>query len=131
MFTLSPSAAGRGAGWVKTDMTGGSGLITPAQARPTPCPSACALPGMCLPLHDARSRAPASVHLQPGMSRRLIVNERCYHAAAALTAVAASRPVARGPCAGTQSVAGLISVLESGRPLSGRWYDYKGEEIPW
>ena len=30
-----------------------------------------------------------------------------------------------------QSVSGLISVLESDRPLNGRWYDYKGEEIPW
>ncbi len=29
------------------------------------------------------------------------------------------------------SVAGLISVLESGKPLVGRWYDYKHEEIPW
>ena len=30
-----------------------------------------------------------------------------------------------------QSVSGLISVLESGKPLNGRWYDFKGEEIPW
>ncbi|KAK9914895.1 hypothetical protein WJX75_002004 [Coccomyxa subellipsoidea] len=29
------------------------------------------------------------------------------------------------------SVAGLISVLESGKPLVGRWYDYKHDEIPW
>lgn len=29
------------------------------------------------------------------------------------------------------SVAGMISVLESSKPLSGRWYDYKNEEIPW
>jgi len=30
-----------------------------------------------------------------------------------------------------QSVAGLISVLESGRPLNGHWYDFAGKEIPW
>lgn len=30
-----------------------------------------------------------------------------------------------------QSVSGLISVLESGKPLNGRWYDFKSEEIPW
>ena len=29
------------------------------------------------------------------------------------------------------SVAGLISVLESDKPLSCHWYDYKHEEIPW
>ena len=29
------------------------------------------------------------------------------------------------------SAAGLISVLESGKPLSCHWYDYKHEEIPW
>jgi hypothetical protein len=29
------------------------------------------------------------------------------------------------------SVTGLISVLESGKPLKGMWYDYKHEEIPW
>ena len=30
-----------------------------------------------------------------------------------------------------QSVSGLVAVLESGKPLNGRWYDFKGEEIPW
>ncbi len=29
------------------------------------------------------------------------------------------------------SVAGLISVLESDKPLSCHWYDYKHDEIPW
>eukprot|EP00879_Flechtneria_rotunda_P000620 GHRR01000733.1.p1 GENE.GHRR01000733.1~~GHRR01000733.1.p1 ORF type:complete len:275 (+),score=70.05 GHRR01000733.1:3258-4082(+) len=29
------------------------------------------------------------------------------------------------------SVAGLLSVLESDKPLNGQWYDYKGEAIPW
>ena len=29
------------------------------------------------------------------------------------------------------SAAGLISLLESGKPLSCHWYDYKHEEIPW
>jgi len=30
-----------------------------------------------------------------------------------------------------ESVAGLISVLESNKPLSCCWYDYKHDEIPW
>jgi NAD(P)-dependent dehydrogenase (short-subunit alcohol dehydrogenase family) len=30
-----------------------------------------------------------------------------------------------------ESAGGLISVLESGLPLNGHWYDYKHEEIPW
>ena len=30
-----------------------------------------------------------------------------------------------------QSAAGLISVLESGRPLNGNWYDFAVKEIPW
>lgn len=30
-----------------------------------------------------------------------------------------------------ESVAGMISVLESSLPLGGRWYDYKKESIPW
>lgn len=30
-----------------------------------------------------------------------------------------------------QCVSGLISVLESGKPLNGRFFDYKDEEIPW
>jgi len=30
-----------------------------------------------------------------------------------------------------ESVAGMISVLESNLPLGGRWYDYKKESIPW
>ncbi|GAB4820963.1 hypothetical protein N2152v2_008009 [Parachlorella kessleri] len=29
------------------------------------------------------------------------------------------------------SAAGLLHVLESGRPLNGRWYAYDGKEIPW
>jgi len=30
-----------------------------------------------------------------------------------------------------QSVSGMLSVLESSRPLSGRWYAWDGKEIPW
>lgn len=30
-----------------------------------------------------------------------------------------------------ESTAGLMRVLESGRPLNGRFYSYKGEETPW
>lgn len=29
------------------------------------------------------------------------------------------------------SAAGLLSQLESGKPLQGRWYGWNGEEIPW
>jgi hypothetical protein len=31
----------------------------------------------------------------------------------------------------SQSVSGMLSVLDSGRPLNGRWYDFTGKEIPW
>ena len=30
-----------------------------------------------------------------------------------------------------QSAEGLIGVLESGRPLNGKWYDFAGKAIPW
>ena len=30
-----------------------------------------------------------------------------------------------------ESVRGMLSVLESGRQLSGSMYDYKGQLIPW
>jgi hypothetical protein len=30
-----------------------------------------------------------------------------------------------------QSVSGMLSVLESGRQLQGRWYAWDGKEIPW
>ncbi|GAB4820966.1 hypothetical protein N2152v2_008012 [Parachlorella kessleri] len=30
-----------------------------------------------------------------------------------------------------ESVSGLISVLESDRPLNGKWYAFDGKEIPW
>ena len=45
-------------GWLRADH---------ASAGPSPAlsPSACALPGTCLPLYDAQARAPVSVHLQP------------------------------------------------------------------
>ena len=30
-----------------------------------------------------------------------------------------------------ESVSGMLRVLEDGRELQGRFYDYKGDEIPW
>jgi hypothetical protein len=30
-----------------------------------------------------------------------------------------------------ESVAGMLGVLESNKPLNGEWYDFKGEKIPW
>lgn len=30
-----------------------------------------------------------------------------------------------------ESVAGMLGVLESSKPLNGEWYDFKGEKIPW
>ena len=30
-----------------------------------------------------------------------------------------------------ESVTGLMAVLESGRELNGRWFDYAGKEIAW
>ncbi len=30
-----------------------------------------------------------------------------------------------------ECVSGLISVLESGQPLNGRWFGFDGKEIPW
>lgn len=30
-----------------------------------------------------------------------------------------------------ECVEGLLRVLEGSKPLNGRWYDYKGTEIPW
>jgi hypothetical protein len=30
-----------------------------------------------------------------------------------------------------ESVAGMLAVLESSKPLNGEWYDFKGEKIPW
>jgi hypothetical protein len=26
---------------------------------------------------------------------------------------------------------GMLGVLESGKPLNGKWYDFAGKEIPW
>ena len=40
-------------------------------------------------------------------------------------------PAGSGLIDAQQSAAGLISVLESERPLNGHWYDYAGKEIPW
>jgi hypothetical protein len=31
----------------------------------------------------------------------------------------------------TESVAGMLGVLESSKQLNGEWYDFKGEKIPW
>jgi NAD(P)-dependent dehydrogenase (short-subunit alcohol dehydrogenase family) len=31
----------------------------------------------------------------------------------------------------SESVSGMLAVLESGRPLNGCWYDFAGKEIPW
>lgn len=30
-----------------------------------------------------------------------------------------------------ESVSGMLAVLESGRPLNGKWYDFAGKEISW
>ncbi|KIY96373.1 C-factor [Monoraphidium neglectum] len=30
-----------------------------------------------------------------------------------------------------ESAAGILKVLEDGRPLNGRWYSFNGDEIPW
>jgi hypothetical protein len=31
----------------------------------------------------------------------------------------------------TESVAGMLGVLESSKQLNGEWYDFKREKIPW
>jgi hypothetical protein len=31
----------------------------------------------------------------------------------------------------SESVSGMLSVLESGSPLNGKWYDFAGKEVPW
>jgi hypothetical protein len=37
----------------------------------------------------------------------------------------------RGYISAAESAAGLLAVLDSGRELNGRWYDYAGKDIKW
>ena len=93
-------------GWVRTGMTGGQGLID-VEVRVCCSPSKGGGGGAWRQQGDLRARM------------------------AAAAARPNAPPLPSPPPPLQESVSGMLRVLEDGRELQGRFYDYKGDEIPW